>query len=239
MGDGTVIARGGLNLRTSPRTGRIVKSLRRSSKVEVLGQETWLRVRTRDGLEGFVLADFIELDPATIFFNAPDEQVAAPEPSARPASKTASSKLRLRTYSNSRFIGETLRVDADFFPALDRLNVYAEDCGVEIYVTSSIREPRQKLRGTIVPPASRSNHLVGHALDVNLKSKSGFFNSRKLAKKHFGKLPKEIRRFIGKVRKDAELRWGGDFRPEDPVHIDDGLYQADAALWKRKLASRA
>src|SRR5262245_57398701 len=71
---------------------------------------------------------------------------------------------------NTRFIGTELRADADFFPFLDRLNDFATDCGLEIFVTSSTREPGRTINGAIVKPATRSNHLVGHAIDMNLKS---------------------------------------------------------------------
>ena len=110
---------------------------------------------------------------------------------------------------------------------------------MEIYVTSSTREPGRTVRGAIGPPASRSNHLVGHAIDMNLQSKSGSFNSEELKKSNFSKLPKEIREFIELVRADPELRWGGDFKKEDPVHIDDSLNIRDSELWDSKLESRA
>jgi hypothetical protein len=47
-----------------------------------------------------------------------------------------------------------------------------------------------------------------------------------------------VRDFIEKARADDTLRWGGDFNPEDPVHLDDGLNRRDPALWDSKLASR-
>jgi hypothetical protein len=234
MTEGTVIARGGLELRRTPKTGKVVKSLRRSSKVEILGEETWLRVRTRDGLEGFVLADFVERDPGDLCVRGTR---AAGNAAAQQAG--LDDKSDIRVYRNTRFIGETPRVDAAFFPALDRLNDYAEECDLEIYVTSSTRDPAHGESISVVPPSQRSNHLVGHAIDFNLRSASGFFNSKRLRKRNLKKLPSEIRRFIELVRGDGELRWGGDFDPEDPVHIDDGLNRRRAAVWARKFASRA
>jgi hypothetical protein len=109
---------------------------------------------------------------------------------------------------------------------------------VKIYVTSSAREPGRTVTGSIVPPASRSNHLVGHAIDMNLQSASGFFNSSKLKKSQFASLPDEIKQLIGLVRDDEVLRWGGDFSQEDPVHIDDSLNHRNPDRWNAKLASR-
>jgi hypothetical protein len=101
-----------------------------------------------------------------------------------------------------------------------------------------VREPGRTVSGAIVPPASRSNHLVGHAIDMNLKSSSGFFNSSKLKKSNFANLPGEIKKLIELIRDDEVLRWGGDFNPEDPVHIDDKLNHRNRERWDAKLASR-
>lgn len=233
MREGTVIARGGLSLRRSPKTGQVVKTLRRGSGVEILGEETWLRVRASDGTTGWVLGDFIEQDPAA---------VVMPEGAARAAAAglvdTAPSDICvIGPYHNVRFVGAEILADADFLPLLDRLNDLAAACAVEIHVTSSFREPDRAPSGAIVPPAKRSNHFVGHAIDMNVKSPSGFFNSGKLRRANLPALPAEVREFIQKVRDDPVLRWGGDFNPEDPVHIDDGLNHSDPARWQSKLAS--
>ncbi|NIR32263.1 MAG: SH3 domain-containing protein [Gammaproteobacteria bacterium] len=234
MSTGTVIARGGLNLRKSPKTGKVIKALRRGANVEVVEEETWYRVKTRDGEEGYVLADFVELSPETLF--TPPVTGAAEEAEAEAAAP--SDVCDIRRYRNDRFIGEELRADLDFFSCLDRLNQFAGESDVEIFVTSSTREPERKVSGAIVPPASRSNHLVGHAVDMNLRSRNGFFNSGDLKRGNLPRLPAEIREFIEKIRQDPELRWGGDFTREDPVHIDDALNHRDRARWDSKLASR-
>lgn len=239
MSRGFVIARGGLNLRNSPKTGAVMKTLRRGSKVEVLEEETWLKVKARDGSVGYVLSDFIEKE---------DTDLVDQSTSDTPVSTTAADVLALaanerddcviKTYTNTQFIGKEARVDADFVPHLDRLNRYALECGVKIYVTSTVREPDRAVSGAIVPPASRSNHLVGHAIDMNLQSANGFFNSSKLKKSQFASLPAEIRKLIGLIKDDEVLRWGGDFNPEDPVHIDDKLNHRNPNRWDSKLASR-
>jgi hypothetical protein len=74
---------------------------------------------------------------------------------------------------------------------------------------------------------------------MNVTAGSDFFNSKKLALANLPNLPAEVRRFIQKIRDDPDLRWGGDFRPEDPVHIDDGLNNIDLARWESKLSSLA
>ena len=256
---GTIIARGGLPLRKAPKTGTVIRSLRRDSRVEIFEKETWLRVRTSDGKQGFVLADFVETAPEDLF------PPARPSPRARAHRSTRSRSAPVRTrsvatgtsiaesiagqplseicdiriYRNTRFIGAELRADADFFPSLDLLNQFATVCNLEIFVTSSTREPGRKVDGAIVKPATRSNHLVGHAIDMNLKSGNRLFNSKALKRSNLPNLPSEIRDFIGRVRAEGTLRWGGDFSAEDPVHIDDDLNGREPALWDHKLASRA
>ncbi|TQV89327.1 SH3 domain-containing protein [Aliikangiella coralliicola] len=218
---------GGLNLRKAVKPGSVIKVLRKGAEVDILEEQTWLKVRTKRGDVGYVSADFIDQDPIEAEVSSSDSQPEQPE-----------EKCDIQRYQNTRFIGKTLYADTDFWPCLDRLNQYATACEVSIYVTSSAREPGKTVSGNIVKPASRSNHLIGHAIDMNLQSASGFFNSRKLKKSQFNRLPKEIKQFINLVRDDQEMRWGGDFRNEDPVHIDDSFNVRYPDLWDKKLLSR-
>jgi uncharacterized protein YgiM (DUF1202 family) len=239
MSRGLVIARGGLNLRKSPKTGNVLSTLRRGSKVEVLEEETWLKVKAHDGSIGYVLSDFIEKeDTEVVDQSLSDTPVSTVVADVLALADNEQDECVIKTYTNTQFIGKEARVDADFMPHLDRLNQYALDCQVKIYVTSSVREPGRTVSGAIVPPASRSNHLVGHAIDMNLQSASGFFNSSKLKKSKFAQLPGEIRKLIGLIRDDEVLRWGGDFNREDPVHIDDQLNHRNRDRWDAKLTSR-
>jgi len=236
MAKGTIRA-SSVNLRRSLTTGPVVRSLRRSTEVEVLGEQTWLRVRTRDGREGFVLADFVEeVDPQA---DQPVETALARQPPEEHPVALPSLRCDIAIYRHECFVGKELRADRDFFGALDRLAALAKRSGVRIHVTSSARDPHKAVSGAIVRPAKRSNHMIGHAIDMNLESDSGFFNSRALRKRALPEAPPEIREFIEAVRADAGLRWGGDFSSEDPVHIDDGLNVDHPDVWDAKFASRA
>lgn len=239
MSNGHVIARGGLNLRKSPKTGKVLKSLRRGSNVEILEEETWLRVKTRDGNEGYVLSDYIEREEVVLADHRDGADIQVTDVFDLLAlAKQEQNECLIKTYTNSQFIGKEIRADVDFLPHLDRLNQYAADCEVKIYVASSTREPGRSVSGNIVPPASRSNHLVGHVIDMNFQSENGFYNSKKLKKSRFNRLPDEIRALINLIRDDEILRWGGDFRREDPVHIDDNLSRRNRQRWDMKFASR-
>ncbi|MDH3404200.1 MAG: M15 family metallopeptidase [Acidobacteriota bacterium] len=223
MPDGTVRA-SGLNLRGPLTMGEVIKVLRKSSRVEILGEETWLRVKTRDGLEGFVFGDFIERDEAP--------------PAPAVATVAFSGSLTLAQFQHERFIGAPITADVEFFPLLDRIAGFAADAGLFVHVTSSLRDPGGTVQGAIVTPARRSNHFVGHAFDMNLRSASGeFFNSSKL--KNLDGQPDSVRQFIASLRDDPDLRWGGDFSTPDVVHVDDGLNQSHPDLWEAKLAARS
>jgi hypothetical protein len=140
----------------------------------------------------------------------------------------------LVSFNGSQFVGKPLLADIEFVPMLEKLNKFAEECGLLVHVTSSARQHGITLGNTIVPPASRSNHLVGHGIDMNLKKGQKYFNSTALSKKNLSKQPKAVQKFIQSIRTDSILRWGGDFNREDPVHIDDNLNNRDPILWEAK-----
>jgi hypothetical protein len=99
-------------------------------------------------------------------------------------------------------------------------------CNVKLYITSSFRKPDSAVLGAIVTPATLSNHKIGHAIDMNVVyGKSPILcNSVCLG----GKLPTDVQCFIDEVKSEG-LRWGGDFKTKDPVHIDDGYnFDTDA-----------
>jgi hypothetical protein len=138
----------------------------------------------------------------------------------------------LKSFSGSQFIGKPVLADVEFLPYLEQINQLALKGGFQIYVTSSARQQGVSVSGAIVPPASRSNHLVGHAIDMNIQMGSSFFNGDALSNTNFSALPSPVKDFINTIRQDPILRWGGDF--DDPVHIDDGLNLRDPATWDAK-----
>lgn len=138
----------------------------------------------------------------------------------------------LKSFSGSQFIGKPVLADSDFIPFLDLVNALAKTNGLQIFVTSSTRPFGVPVSGSIVPPASRSNHLVGHAIDMNIQIGAKLFNNVALG--NFATLPTSIKNFITAIRKDPDLRWGGDFTPADPVHIDSGLNVREPTTWNAK-----
>lgn len=143
-------------------------------------------------------------------------------------------KTELKVFAGSQFVGKPALVDLEFIPFLQQVNGFAAEQGLQVHVTSSARQHGVAVGNTIVPPATRSNHLVGHAIDMNLILDGELFNSRALRKSNLQRLPSPVRNFIAALREARHLRWGGDFSQQDPVHIDDELNRRDALAWETK-----
>lgn len=143
-------------------------------------------------------------------------------------------KSPLVLYEGSRFSGKPCRADIEFVPSLEKINDYAEQADVFIHVTSSFRTTTN-VQGAIVKPATYSNHLAGHGIDMNVRYGNGkWANSKVLTK--YPNVPEPVRKFLSFIISDPKLRWGGNFTTKDPVHIDDHLNKDRAAWRKRYLA---
>ena len=134
----------------------------------------------------------------------------------------------LTRISHPRLTGSPCIVDVEFESTMRQLINYAEQCRIKIYVTSSWRA-NANVSGAIVTPATRSNHMAGHAIDFNLQSDSGAFcNSACLE----GQRNPTFTCFTDKVKRDSSMRWGISFN--DPVHIDDGLNIKSTSRWDER-----
>lgn len=152
--------------------------------------------------------------------------------SEQAANNLPSEESPLVLFEASRFMGQPCRADVQFVPMLKKINEYAEKADVYIHVTSSFRTS-SNVRGAIVKPATRSNHMAGHAIDMNVlyDNKRRSANSKELAK--YPSVAEPVRRFIKSIKDDPALRWGGDFRVKDTVHIDDGL-NSNTQKWDKR-----
>jgi len=130
-------------------------------------------------------------------------------------------------------LGRQILVHKKFYPVLAMLDSLARENNVTILVTSSYRQSGQRLSKKIVRPATTSNHLAGHAIDINVKLGFTNFESSDLTKENLNTLPLPVKQFIQAIRGIPQLRWGGDFNTPDPVHIDTPLNKNDLALWKQ------
>ncbi len=151
---------------------------------------------------------------------------------------TADVANSLVDFSASNFQGKKVKADINFIDSLTKINQYAKLNKVKIHITSSWRA-NAKVAGAIVKPAKKSNHMAGHAIDMNIVFVGGWANSKYLKRKNEAHWDSSVAGFINAIRKDKDLRWGGDFRTQDPVHIDDGLNIKNPKEWeKRYLATQ-
>ena len=220
-----------IDLHAQPPASGPVGQLHQGDEVEVI--DTWHRIRL-DGRDTFVRADDLSLAAST-----GQPAVITPQPGMLADSLAGavapSAIIEVVAFSGERFIGDPVSADLEFHNDLKQLDRWAGEEGIRIYITHSFRRRDREPNGAIVPPAKRSNHLVGHAIDMNLQLDSGdWFNSTRLARGKEGSWPSPIKTFINAIRGHDRLRWGGDFSPEDPVHIDDNLYNRNPELWMRK-----
>lgn len=124
-------------------------------------------------------------------------------------------------FEGSRFRGKSCRADVEFIASLEKINTYAENANVYVYITSSFRTSTN-VNGAIVKPATRSNHMAGHGIDMNvIYGNNQWANSKILDK--YPSVAEPVKKFINSIIKDPELRWGGKFMIKDVVHIDDHL----------------
>jgi hypothetical protein len=129
--------------------------------------------------------------------------------------------------------GHQILVHQDFVPHMARIDQYAVKNRVRLVVVHSYRYENQKMYRTVVTPASRSNHLAGFAIDFNIDYRGKRYFSHNLKKKNHANLPDRVQSFMNDLRADEDLRWGGDFRREDPVHIDLSVNLHQKALWSK------
>ncbi|XP_078619834.1 uncharacterized protein LOC144886898 [Branchiostoma floridae x Branchiostoma japonicum] len=121
----------------------------------------------------------------------------------------------VRAYSNSNFVGDPIHVEDGFRGAMDDINRAAGRCGVKVWITHSWRKLGAFIGGAIVQPASNSNHLVGHAIDMNIQRSDGSLCNGDCLQ---GQWDNAANCFLDEVIASG-LTWGGVFN--DPVHIDD------------------
>jgi hypothetical protein len=224
MQRGKVKSDTGLNLRLKPNGDRI-GVLKFKEEFSIVDEITFYRVKTDSGQVGYVHGDYVE---------------KIPKPTMVPKTETTRYSMEFRPviYTGEAFVGETVKVDQDFVPDLQRVSAYAAECHLKIWVTSSLRSLDNQINGAIVKPATHSCHHVGHAIDMNIFHKDELYNSKRLRKTNHSRLPEEVVRFIEEIRSDPVLRWGGDFSRQDPVHIDNNFFNREKIIYLAKIDDR-
>lgn len=131
---------------------------------------------------------------------------------------------------------DEMLVHQDFLPWIKALNGKAKDKAVKLRVNQAFRVQGLPVSGAVVPPASRSQHLIGYAMDVNIVDANKVNTSAMFIA---GTATQAARDFV-KAAKDLGLRWGGDFSPTDPPHFDQRvLHTSDNYLYSFYFAQRS
>ncbi len=155
---------------------------------------------------------------------------------------TSDSGTTLVNYKGNNFLNSTNKVPVDFTKDLNRLNQYAGKNDVKLQIESSgVRIKGDPIPGDVYHKqgevTENSAHYVGTAVDVNIQYKNNnkdIMCGSSCLNSGFNSLPNPVQGFVGDVRNDSGLRWGGDFNRVDGVHIDNGLYQHNPNEYLRR-----
>ena len=99
----------------------------------------------------------------------------------------------------------------------------ARDLSIMLNLNQAMRVSGVRVSGAVVKPASKSQHLIGHAIDCNIIDGNNW-NTKKTFKSK--KETTKAKKFI-KAMKANGMRWGGDFSGNfDPPHFDKKLSSA-------------
>jgi hypothetical protein len=120
-------------------------------------------------------------------------------------------------------------IDHDFSSAMESIGIAAWHCYVELLITNSFRKYDDILGGVVdgVTPSDMSNHLVGHAIDMNAvyrdeNNRRIICNSNCLSQMNPSKT---VQCFLTAIKDSKPLRWGVKFNKTNPVRIDDNYNQ--------------
>ena len=134
--------------------------------------------------------------------------------------------MKIVPFKASNFEG-ICNVHETFAPVLTQMNAIAIKHNMTVVVTSSYRKDAN-VKGAIVTPAKMSNHMIGHAIDCNVKDRNTgeYYNSTKMGD---GKGKDQL--FLEDVDRNTDLRWGQAFNNPDSVHFDSAINIKNPAKW--------
>jgi hypothetical protein len=103
-----------------------------------------------------------------------------------------------------------------FYESIKTLDEIARQLKITIQINQVFRQQGIPPKGAVVTPATKSQHLIGHAIDLNLK-----YSGTTYISSHYksGNYPDEIQGFIDDAVNKG-LRWGGNFANMDAPHYD-------------------
>lgn len=99
---------------------------------------------------------------------------------------------------------------------LKQANEKAKDLSLNINLNQTMRVNGIKISSAVVTPASKSQHLIGHAIDCNIVDGDNWNSSKTFKEK---KESENAKKFIAAM-KEKGMRWGGNFSKVDTPHFD-------------------
>lgn len=119
---------------------------------------------------------------------------------------------------------DNMLVHQDFAPWIRAMNVAAKASSVMLRINQAFRAQNLPVSGAVVPPASKSQHLIGCAVDLNIVDGDTVNTTAMFLA---GTQSQGANDFVA-AAKTLGMRWGGDFSPKDPPHFDHFLPPAGA-----------
>ncbi|MFP8966115.1 M15 family metallopeptidase [Pokkaliibacter sp. CJK22405] len=150
-------------------------------------------------------------------------------------------RIKEAKYTNITFSSSLRKIDSPYvntgelvvskalIPYLDEMNNQAVTLKIKLHVNQALREQGVPPKGAVVTPATRSQHYLGHALDINMVDGNSWNSSTDFKNK---KETDNAKKFIKKM-KEFGMRWGGDFAPVDTPHFDFQI-PADSFAYEAK-----
>jgi len=99
---------------------------------------------------------------------------------------------------------------------LKSVNEKAKELSLNIVLNQTMRVNGIKVSSAVVTPVSKSQHLIGHAIDCNIVDGDNWNSSKTFKDK---KESENDKKFIAAM-KDKGMRWGGNFSKVDTPHFD-------------------
>lgn len=121
--------------------------------------------------------------------------------------------------SSSSIMKDEVVISKAALPLLKELNKLAKEKKVNIKINQALRIVGVAVSGAVVTPASKSQHLIGHAFDLNIVDGTNWNTSANFKKKTESDNAKKI---IKSLKSDS-YRWGGDWGTPDTPHFDSKL----------------
>jgi hypothetical protein len=135
-------------------------------------------------------------------------------PMARVTNITRSDTFTTLSYPGAK--DDEVLANQGFVTGLDSLNSAAAGASVRLHLNQTYRRQDVPPSGAVVPPATRSQHLIGQAVDLNIVDGATVVSSAMF----LNNTATSAAVALVQAARNTGLRWGGDFSQRDPVHFD-------------------